>query len=127
MIARLGEEVADGVFLADNGQPYTMNADGVIGMAAGVCDENSFELGERAFLGDPHGVTLMAHSGQPAPGGGTFGVGAFFPRGLQRGPRPHGADLIRYRDPVAQPDGRRYIPLFSVTARPHIAVLSAPN
>jgi Matrixin len=79
VIARLGDPAPGGGVYDPGGdiEPYTLTGRGQAMYAAEFFDPASFVGGEGAYVasGTP---ALAARTGQPAPGGGTFGAGVLF-------------------------------------------------
>lgn len=75
-VARLGDPApgAGNVYVNDF-EPFELNDSGVAAYAADFT--NPTVTGEGAFLAGSSGATLLAGTGLPAPGGGTFGAGVW--------------------------------------------------
>jgi hypothetical protein len=102
VIARLGDPAPGGFIYDFDFEPYALSDSGQVAFAADFFDPNSFASGEGAFLNDGTTTQVLAKTGDPAPGGGIFGLGVWVNIGLnERGDAAFAFAL----DPFIHPAG----------------------
>lgn len=97
-IARLFEQAPGGGRYEFDFEPYGLSEDATAFYAADVTTG-----GEGIFLNGRTGVSQLLRSGQPAPGGGTFGIGVLAGPTFNRGGE---AAMAFFRVPFLRPAGR---------------------